>query len=76
MRTGDRASVPAQLHLADIGREPFPGGAPGLQIRREALSVFGGFDFHCLPPVFEKHPRRCDPDGVGRAPGSGYPSRS
>jgi hypothetical protein len=32
------------------GREAYPGGAPGLQIRRGALGVPGGFDSHSFPP--------------------------
>src|SRR6266853_5944224 len=32
------------------GRETHPGGAPGLQIRREALDASGGFDSHSFPP--------------------------
>ena len=36
--------------LQENGRESFPGGAPGLQIRRDAPSVSGGFDSRSLPP--------------------------
>lgn len=36
--------------IAQRGRETHPGGAPGLQIRRGALDVPGGFDSHSFPP--------------------------
>ena len=35
----------------DNARDSHPGGAPGLQIRRDASDVSGGFDFHSFPPL-------------------------